>query len=94
MTATPTSNPTPTPTPLPTPPPLEDQVAVPLWVTTELQYLGMTILIIGVMAVAMTPIGSYRRTWGTRVLFLGLIVMIVGFGATWVNELLNFIIQG
>jgi hypothetical protein len=88
-----TPTPTPTPTPMPTPPPIESTATIPLWVTTELQLYGMTLIALGAVALFTNRTNSKYRSWGYRVIFLGSMAVIVGYGAAWINNLLKYVVQ-
>jgi hypothetical protein len=89
MTATPTG----TPTPLPPPPSIESTAKIPYWATRELELYGMTIIALGAVAMLFNSRNSRYRSWGFRVVFLGCVMVILGVGAHWINNLLKYVIQ-
>jgi hypothetical protein len=73
---------------------IESALRIPAWASDDIRTFGMTLVVLGVMAVAVGRPGGKRRRWGRRVTLLGVTFMIVGYGTRWVAALLRYAVPG
>jgi hypothetical protein len=73
---------------------IEHAIRVPAWAADEAHTFGMTLVILGVMAVVVGRPGGHRRRWGLRVAVVGVTFMLLGVGHRWVEATLRYAIPG